>query len=167
MNDGIESTFLYVVIMLVVLAGAYFTTKLLSGKTSRLMKGKYINVLDRMIIAKDKQILLIEVGDKHLLIGVTNQSVNIIETVDKEGLDTGKDEAQDVSHKGFGGKIMALILKAKESETNLKKARMQGKKNKKPFSQQVDDDILEKMSCAIEQRKNRIDNNSVKNGDNE
>jgi len=157
MND-LGSTFLYIIIMIAVIIGAYITTKLISGKARRLAKSKYITVIDRMVIAKDKQILLIEVGGDQLLIGVTNQSVNIIKTIDKDTFDDESNQSQDNSHKGFFGKIQGLIIKARENETTLKNARMNAKKTKTtPSDKHAEDDFLEKMSRAIEQRKNRID----------
>lgn len=164
MNGDIWSTFFVVLIMLAVLIGAYFTTRLLSGKTTRLMKNKYIHIIDRMIITKDKQIMLIEAGDEYLLIGVTNQTIGLIGKIDKDEIKKVPEKTQNTSKKEVFSKIGNFITNIKEAQNNLNNARMQGKKGQRPLKE---DDILEKMARSVEKSKDRIRNQRDNNIDNE
>ena len=55
------TTFFYIIIMIAVIVAAYVATKYLSGK-SRHIKSRYIRILDRVMLGKDKYVVLIEVG---------------------------------------------------------------------------------------------------------
>lgn len=154
--DSVWSTFYYIAIMVAVILAAYFVTKYISKKTKRITKSKYLNVLERMAVTKDKQILLFKVGNKHLLIGISNQSVDLITTIEKDELESVVDVPKD--DESFLTKIQGIINTAKGSQKNLKNARMKAKEGKKNriSSERLDDDILEKMNNAVQQRKNRL-----------
>ncbi len=157
--DNMGSTLFYIVVMVAVLIGAYVMTKYFSKKTRRMMKSQHISVLDRMALAKDKSLYLTEIGGKCYLIGVTNQTINTLGEIDKEALGE-RDEASSGAGEGsVFGKAMSFFSNAKNAQADLAKARMQYQTQKKegarPGSRPSDDDILEQMSRAIEQRKNR------------
>ena len=59
------------------------------------MKSRYICMLDRMALAKDKCLYLTEVGGKYLLIGVTNQSINTLGEIDKDALEDITEASSD------------------------------------------------------------------------
>lgn len=151
-----------IVVMLAVILGAYYTTKYVSSKGNRLMRGKHIKVVDRMAVARDKQIILVEVADKYLLVGVTNQAVNVLETFDKEELSNIQE--QEKTNKASGqksifGKVQDFVATAKSANANFQKARTQYKNDRKngASSEEFNADFLTKMSDAIEQRKKRQD----------
>lgn len=158
MVDGGMSTFWLVVIMLAVILAAYYTTKFLSGKTKRLMKGKFIHVLDRSAFGRDKQVLLIKVGDNHYLIGVTSQSINVIGTLRDEDLNIQNEQTGEETPSGFFGNIRSFVQNAKQADSNLKKARTQYKEENKGTSPSrgkgtSDEDVLEMINRAMERRK--------------
>ena len=82
MEDSTGSTLLLIFVLLLVIFAAYFTTRYLSVKGGNLMKGKYMLVKDRVVLAKDKQILLLQVGTKHIVVGVTPQAMQHLGTVE-------------------------------------------------------------------------------------
>ena len=157
--DNMGSTLFYIVVMVAVLIGAYVTTKYFSKKTRRMMKSQHISVLDRMAIAKDKSLYLTEVGGKCFLIGVTNQSINTLGEIDKDALVELDEASSGKSEGSVFGKAASFFSNAKNAQSDLAKARMQYKEQKKegakPGSRTSDEDVLEQMSRAIEERKNR------------
>lgn len=152
-----------IVAMLAVILGAYYTTKFISSKGNRLMRGRHINIVDRMAVARDKQIVLVEVADKYLLVGVTNQAVNVLETFDKEELSNTyeQEKTEKAAQKSVFAKIQDFMSTAKSANTDLRKARTQYKNDRKNAASSADfndgADFLAKMSDAIEQRKKRQD----------
>ena len=71
--------------MLFVLALCYFVTKWLGKSMSvgQMTRGSYMRILDRIVLSREKFIMLVEVSGRVFVIGVTNQSVNVIGTVDE------------------------------------------------------------------------------------
>jgi flagellar biosynthetic protein FliO len=168
-GGGIEATIVLIVLMLLVIFAAYFTTKFLSSKARGITKTKYIQVKDRMFIGRDRHILLIEVGSEAFLVGVTNQEINVLGTIKKDKL-VPLTEEQSVSVisglKGFMGKMAGMVKNAGSAPEDLRKARMQYKQEKKPENApekpaekkkapaQEEDDI-QKMIEALNRRKSR------------
>jgi|AGTN01.2.fsa_nt_gi flagellar biosynthetic protein FliO len=148
------TTFFYFIVMIAILAGAYFTTKFIAGKGNR-VKSRNIRMIDRMMVGKDKQIVLIEVGDKNLLIGVTNQAINVLGDIDGETL-TAQSESGASAQKGFASQLKDFILRMKDAPGNLNKARAEAKKDKWP-REMYEDDYLSRMDEAIQKRKGRPD----------
>ncbi len=98
LEDSTGSTVVLMFVLLLVIAAAYFTTKFLSVKGGNLMKGKYMQVKDRLILSRDKQIILCQAGNRFFLLGVTNQSVQLIGTVENDEL---VPISQDSPHAAF------------------------------------------------------------------
>lgn len=156
MPDGSSgNVIVLVVLMLLVIFAAYFTTRFLSSKAKNIIKGKYIRVKDRILLGRDKHILLLEVGDKAYLIGVTNQNINIIGIVDKDKIVPLAD-AQSASavsgFKGLAGKFADFIKKAAKAQENLKDARGQYKNDKNGGKTNKEPDDIDKMMEALKNR---------------
>lgn len=153
------TTFFYIVVLAAVLIGAYFTTRFISGKSRKLLKGRYINVLDRLPLGKDKNVVLIEVGDQKLLIGVTNQSINNLGSIDGEALRTAKEQAPVKQGKSFAQQLRDFLVNAKDAQENLRKARMQAKAQRRG-AEPHGDDFLTQMNEAMERRRGHLENKS-------
>jgi flagellar protein FliO/FliZ len=153
------TTFFYIVVLAAVLIGAYFTTKFISGKSRKLQKGRYINVLDRMPLGKDKNVVLLEVGDQKLLIGVTNQSINNLGQVSGVSPKVETQQAQGNEGKGFAQQLRDFLINAKEAPNNLRKARMQAKSQQRT-AEFHDADFLTQMNEAMERRREHLENKS-------
>lgn len=155
--DNFWTTFFYIVVMLVIIVGAYFATKVISGKAGRL-KSRQIRMVDRMSMGRDKHIVLVEVGGKNLLIGVTNQSINVLGDIDGAALkDKGEAPAPTQNRKGFGSQLRDFLVNMKDAPNNLNKARMEARQNQNSKPASEDDDYLTRMNEAIERRKNQAD----------
>jgi len=157
MNEGYGwNTVWIIIIMIAVVIGAYFTTKFIAKRSGRVARGRHIDVIDRMNIARDRQILLIEVAGKVMLIGVTNQAVNILETFDKDEFDTATEQTGQTAGGGAFGKMMGFFSGAKNADANFRKARAQYREEKQTAKKPgTPDDFLAKMNEAIAQRKQR------------
>jgi flagellar biosynthetic protein FliO len=123
------TTFLYIVVMIAVIVGAYLATKFIAGKGGR-AKSRHIRMIDRMALGRDKHIILVEVGGKDLLIGVTSQSINVLGDIGRETLeaDHSPKESAPPAQKGFAAQMRDFFVNMKNAPDNLGKARMEAKK---------------------------------------
>jgi flagellar protein FliO/FliZ len=63
---------------------AYLTTKALGAKFISYSRGKYIKVVDRIMLGKDKWIHLVKIGNVYYLVGSTNQNIELLGQIDKQ-----------------------------------------------------------------------------------
>ena len=159
MGDGVGSTIILVLLLLLVMFGAYFATKFLSAKTKRLTKARYIDVKDRMVVGRDKYIVLLEAGEKVFLVGITSQSINVIGTLTKEEITPIPEETKDAVQglKGFWGKLSGIVKNAGGAQEELRKARLAARVQRQSAGEksQEEQDEIDKILSAIQQRKNR------------
>jgi flagellar biosynthetic protein FliO len=152
------STIVLVFVLLLVMLGAYFTTKFLSAKTKRMSKGRYIDIKDRMIIGRDKYIVLLTVGEQSFLVGVTNQTVSLIGTLKKEEMPSVDEDNTEsgAGFKGFAAKVTGFVKNAGNAQEALRKARLAEKVHKNaPSKSREEQDEIDKILNAINQRKNK------------
>ncbi|MEL7608368.1 MAG: flagellar biosynthetic protein FliO [Bacillota bacterium] len=86
MDEITGSTLLLIALLLLVFVGAYYATKVLSGRTKSSMRGGYMRIKDSMLLGRDKQLILLEVGSKVYLLGISGQSVGLVGTLEKDEL---------------------------------------------------------------------------------
>ncbi len=149
------TTFFYFIVMVAILIAAYLTTKFISKKGARGVS-RNIRMVDRMTVGRDKHIMLIEVGGKNLLVGVTNQAINVLGDIDGTALKFQK-EAGGSSGKSFLTQLKDFIINMKDAPANLNKARAEAKKQPKAG---FEDDYLSRMDEAIQRRKSHTDGGS-------
>lgn len=165
-NNNTESTLFLVLIMVAVLVGAYYATKFLSKKATRINRSKHIQIIDRMGLAKDKALFLTKVGGRYFFIGITNQSISTLGELEPGEIENLVPEEENVSEKGFFGKFSDFLANAKNAPENLRKAREQAKRQEEdvpppvkdaPLDKNaaVNDDYIDQLSRKIEQRKGR------------
>ncbi len=155
MGDNIWSTLFYIFVMVAVLLAAYYTTKYLSGRARRIIKSRHIIVLDRMAIARDKMLMVVKVGGKSLLIGVTNQSIQSLGEVEVGEATETQDEQSAPSN--TLSKFARIFSSVRNAPDELAKARREAKMNMRGQSEAENaekDDYLERMTRAMESRKN-------------
>ena len=72
--------------IIVVIIACYYATYYLGtkaqGRSSGRHRGRNINLLDRFAISKDKSFCIIEIAGKVYIVGMTNQSMTLIDTLD-------------------------------------------------------------------------------------
>ena len=83
-----EQVIFFIIGTIVILFGAYYVTYYVgmkaSGQTRAGLRNRNINLLDRYAIARDKQFCVVEIAGKVYIIGITNHSMVLLDTVDAE-----------------------------------------------------------------------------------
>ena len=83
-----EQVILTLIGTVAILVGCFYVTRLIankaSGQTRIGLKNRNICLLDRYAIARDKQFCVVEIADKVYIIGVTNHTMTLIDTLDAE-----------------------------------------------------------------------------------
>lgn len=143
------TTLLYILVMIAVIVAAYLATKYLSQR-GRKANGRQMRMVDRMALGKDKHIMLIAVGDKNLLIGVTNQTINVLGDIDGSTLQTQQGAEKASASKGFASSVRDFLVNMKNAPVDLNKARAAAQKTQWP----KESDYLSRMDDAIQKRKN-------------
>jgi flagellar protein FliO/FliZ len=145
-------------IMVLVLLAAYYTTKYIAKRGRRLTKTKCMKVIDQMYLSTDKQIALVKVGKKNLMIGITNQSINHITTLDDDDIDFDEMEEANTFGSAFG-KIGGFFKNAKDADQNLREYRKNNSYIKKKINKSND---IDNMMYAINNRKNRYEDSNTR-----
>lgn len=86
MDEMTGSTLLLIALLLLVFVGAHYATKYLSSRAKSSMRGGYMRIKDSMLVGRDKQLILLEVGSKVYLLGISGQSVGLVGTLEKDEL---------------------------------------------------------------------------------
>jgi len=60
----------------------YYVGKKASGQSTGMLRNKNINVIDRFAISRDKSFYLIEIAGKVYVVGVSNQTMTLLDTLD-------------------------------------------------------------------------------------
>jgi len=102
--------------IIIVIIAAYYTTWFISVKASGQSRVKHrnknINLLDRFAITKDKSFCLVEIAGKVYVIGITNQSMTLIDTLDaSEIAETETERSNTVMWGTAGGSFTGRMTK--------------------------------------------------------
>ncbi len=60
---------------------AYVTTRYIGNKTSKMMKGKYISIIDSISIGFDKNLHIVKAGDQFILLASSGKNIEYLTTV--------------------------------------------------------------------------------------
>lgn len=90
---GAGNVILLVLLLVGILFAAYYTTRLVSGKASRLLRSNKMHIVDRLAISRDKMLLIVRVGQELYLLGVSNNQINHLAQLSPEALEEPEDEA--------------------------------------------------------------------------
>ena len=87
--------------IVVILIACYYTTYYISVKASGQSRGRFktrnINLLDRYSVSRDKSFCIVEIAGKVYILGVTNQTMTLIDTLDAAAF---KEAAADPHERG-------------------------------------------------------------------
>jgi len=96
--DPLQVTFSLIGVVIVIIA-CYYVTYYISAKASGQSRGrlknKNINLIDRFAISRDKSFCLVEIAGKVYVIGVTNQSMTLLDTLDAAAFSEAAAERRD------------------------------------------------------------------------
>jgi len=81
-----QQVLLFIVGTIVILFAAYYVTYYVgmkaTGKSRGSFRNRNINLLDRYAIARDKQFCVVEIAGKVYIVGVTNHTMTLLDTLD-------------------------------------------------------------------------------------
>jgi len=98
--DPIRVTLSLAGIVIIIFAAYYatwFVSTRASGQGGGRLRNKNINMVDRFAISKDKSFCLIEIAGKVYVIGVTNQSMTLLDTLDAAAFAETGEERRDTA----------------------------------------------------------------------
>lgn len=131
--------FLYILVMVLVLAGAYLTSRWLATKTVKMAQGKYMKLIDRIVLGKDKSVVIILVGQKKYLMSENAQGFHILSELSDE--DLPKIEQQPAEQPTFRQIINSYLDISQE------------RRERQPFRSDVLLELKKKMSDALDRIK--------------
>ncbi len=73
---GTGNIIVMVLVLVAIIFAAYYVTRFITGKAVRMMRSQKMHIVDRMAIAHDKQIMILQVGDEAHLIGITGSQIS-------------------------------------------------------------------------------------------
>lgn len=76
----------YILAFIAVLFASYYCCRLMASLQRGLSGSKYMKIEDRLILSRDKSLLVVKVGERYLLIGVTNDNTTLVCELDAEDL---------------------------------------------------------------------------------
>jgi flagellar biogenesis protein FliO len=100
--EGITSLIGILAAVCVVVLAAYFVTRFLaSGARPGGQNPHSLKLIDRFAVSKDKMFVLISAGQSAYLVGVTNQAMTLIDTVDLSEVQGAEQPKQAFHVQGF------------------------------------------------------------------
>lgn len=87
---------MYFVVVTLIIVGFIYLRKYLLKRIGGIKNGSSMKIKDRLIIAQDKQIILLEVKNKILMIGISGQSMSALGEFEKDEIfdDNADDDGQ-------------------------------------------------------------------------
>jgi flagellar protein FliO/FliZ len=79
---GIKYVLWFIFASILVIILAYYVSRYYASFSLSVNKSRYIKILDKYMIGKDKYIILICINEKYYLIGITNNNINLISVID-------------------------------------------------------------------------------------
>ena len=74
----------YIVVIVLFIAGMLWLRKYLLKRMSGVKSGTYMKIIDRLAISQDKQVILVEMRNKILVIGVSPQKIETLGEFSKD-----------------------------------------------------------------------------------
>lgn len=85
MIEGIFKIIFAILLFLIILALAYFTSKFVAKNSTKLNNGKNMEIIDVLNLGNNKKIIMVKIIDKIYVLGISNTEINTIDTFDSEG----------------------------------------------------------------------------------
>lgn len=75
-----------IAIFLIVCVMVYYTTRFVSQKSAGFMQSKYIKIVDRLAISKDKSFYILQIGNRYFLASSSGQALTVSSALEIEDL---------------------------------------------------------------------------------
>ncbi|MCL2078488.1 MAG: flagellar biosynthetic protein FliO [Oscillospiraceae bacterium] len=116
-----DRVILFIIGTVAILFGAYYVTyyvgKKASGQTRAGIRNRNIALIDRFAISRDKSFCVVEIADKVYIVGVTNNSMTLLDTLDAAEFAkfTEKNDDRQISWKNtpvgqYGNKLTKKVV---------------------------------------------------------
>ncbi|MBN2853879.1 MAG: FliO/MopB family protein [Clostridia bacterium] len=119
-NNTFASIIVGMFIVCLALFVFYIVLKKFGTSAIKNKKSRYMAVIDRMIISKDKFIELIEVGDEVLILGMSASSIELLHKTKKENLTEFEDPLKFDTFKDTFNKVFIKRQNAMKGENDEK-----------------------------------------------
>ncbi|MDA3845006.1 MAG: flagellar biosynthetic protein FliO [Vallitaleaceae bacterium] len=86
-----------IALFVVILFGAYFTTKFVANHQTSRLKNNHIKIIEAIQVGPGKTVQLIKAGEDFLLIGVTKDHITSLKSISKDEIDLTIQENQGKS----------------------------------------------------------------------
>ena len=105
---GFGQMFLFLGSLIIVIIAAIYVTRFIATQRFRL-QGKNIRIIESIGMGQNTSLSIIRVGNKNILIGVTKENINHIQTLDEEDIDLShlQNDGQNVSFSRYLEKFIA------------------------------------------------------------
>jgi len=160
-----DRVILFIIGTIVILFGAYYVTYYVgmkaTGQTRAGLRNRNITVLDRYAIARDKQFCIIEIAGKVYVVGVTNHTMTLLDTIDAAAFaEKTKDNNDSVTPWGltpvgqYGNRLTKKVVEFIAVKTG-KKQQYQKKSGEIDFAES-----LKEAERNVDGEKDRDENNT-------
>ncbi|MDP4153151.1 MAG: flagellar biosynthetic protein FliO [Bacillota bacterium] len=138
----------------------YYTTRFVSVKSVSMSQGKYLKVIDRVVLSKDKQLIIVEIGQECHLISMSAQNVQQLCVIDKEDLVLNEPIKLNVTNDAVQNMIDKILSLIKDTYGKVKLKNLTV--TKKQTEKTEDTENLQQLFAKIDMRKRTLKEN-IKN----
>lgn len=164
MNIQDGNIFLQVLLFLLafgsILFLAYITTKLVAGKASRGMKGKYIDIIETVSLGVDKKIHLVKVDKQFVLIASSGKNIEFLTNVTLDNYEDQKKSEEENSVFDFKT-FFEKYVQANKGRPSREKGKNEGRKAE---ADHVENSFGQNLS-RLKALTGRLDDEKQKSGD--
>ncbi len=115
----VEAVIATVAVILILLL-AWWWTRFLGRRMSGVAGGRYMKVIDSIVIGRDKQLLLVKVREETFLVGVSAQEVSFMARVDGEFPDIVPDAGSRTAGMPFSDALQQVLKQMKNRKEHAK-----------------------------------------------
>ena len=101
---------------------SYVATRYIGSKTGKIMRGKYINIIETVSLGIDKQLHLVRVEEQFVLIASSGKNIEFLTTIkmDKFATDEPQGNSNVFDFKNIFEKYLQSLKNKKDNKTNAK-----------------------------------------------
>lgn len=112
LSSGVNTyftVFIYLIAIAAVIAGLLLLRKYLLNRLGAVKNGSYMRIVDRLAISQDKQIVMIELKSKILVVGITQQRIETLSEYSRDEFDVIAQNAENSGMQKYGGGFVQML----------------------------------------------------------
>jgi len=160
---GIFQGLIFVIIFGSILFVAYVATRYVGNKTSKVMKGKHVSIVETVSLGMDKQIYLLKAGEQFVLIASCGKHIEFLTTVKIDGFESEEisDTTNGFNFKGFFEKYLQTFVNRKDG----KEQKENHVNNDRQAAESAEDDVFKSNLNKLRAINARVDVRRKEDGD--